>query len=195
MKSRPTVIIMLTALLSSLVILACASSELFFMKVDSDATQTAEARQTVEQGLIDLENTLDARQKSIEAQQATQRAEAKKARSQKTLSAQQTIDASPPQILSVDFPGTVPGDHSYVVCKVKFHDPSADVQMMHFYPSKGVYKTFSVDLTGEPASTYTGGTFEIGLWCEGQQDVTLNVYLTDRGGHDSNIESFSFTCK
>lgn len=119
-----------------------------------------------------------------------------------TAAAYQTIlaapspTASPPSILKVDFPTHIPGNKETYLGKLYFQDADGDVNRITLDVVKAVnfegadYDPGAYLISGD----YTNGVYQIYIWCDGVQDVTLRARLYDQTGLSSNSVDFSFSC-
>lgn len=107
------------------------------------------------------------------------------------------VPPSPPVIVTVEFLSTIIGDGQTNYGSLYFHDQNGDVNRL-------TLEVVSADNFGgadyDPSSYLIAGdaysgVYQLYIWCEGQQDVTLRATLYDRSGLKSNSVNFSFTCE
>lgn len=104
---------------------------------------------------------------------------------------------SPPVIVTIEFLSTILGDGQTNYGNLYFHDQNGDVNRLTLDVVSATnfggadYDPSDYLIAGDPYS----GVFQLYIWCEGQQDVTLRATLYDMAGLKSNSVNFSFTCE
>lgn len=104
---------------------------------------------------------------------------------------------SPPVIVTIEFLSTILGDGQTNYGNLYFHDQNGDVNRLTLDVVSATnfggadYDPSDYLIAGDPYS----GVFQLYIWCEGQQDVTLQATLYDMAGLKSNSVNFSFTCE
>lgn len=104
---------------------------------------------------------------------------------------------SPPVIVTIEFLSSIIGDGQTNYGSLYFHDRNGDVNR----PTLDVVSTTNFGgadydpgpyvIAGDPFS----GVYQLYIWCEGQQDVTLRATLHDAAGLKINTVNFSSTCE
>jgi hypothetical protein len=105
--------------------------------------------------------------------------------------------SSAPVILSVDFPGQIPGNGSEVTGRIHFRDPGGDVNWAAFDVVRADrFDGFAFNPAQFLASgDASEGSFLFHLWCTRVQQVTLRVQLGDAAGNQSAPVEFTFDCR
>lgn len=104
---------------------------------------------------------------------------------------------SPPVIVTIEFLSTILGDGQTNYGNLYFHDQNGDVNRLTLDVVSATnfggadYDPSDYLIAGDPYS----GVFQLYIWCEGRQDVTLQATLYDMAGLKSNSVNFSFTCE
>lgn len=104
---------------------------------------------------------------------------------------------SPPVIVTVEFLSTIIGDGVTNYGNLYFHDQNGDVNRLTLDVVTATnfgsadYDPRDYLIAGDPFS----GVYQLYIWCEGSQDVTLRATLYDEAGLKSNSVIFSFTCE
>ncbi len=104
---------------------------------------------------------------------------------------------SPPVIDNIEFLSTIIGDGLTNYGNLYFHDQNGDVNRLTLDVVSAT-NFGSADYDPSPyliAGDYFSGVFQLYIWCEGSQDVTLRATLYDTTGLKSNSVNFSFTCQ
>ena len=104
---------------------------------------------------------------------------------------------SPPVIENIEFLSTITGDGLTNYGNLYFHDQNGDVNRLTLDVVSAT-NFGSADYDPSPyliAGDYFSGVFQLYIWCEGSQDVTLRATLYDTTGLKSNSVNFSFTCQ
>lgn len=104
---------------------------------------------------------------------------------------------SPPVIVKIEFLSTIIGDGETNYGNLYFHDQNGDVNRLTL---DVVSATNFGGADYDPslyliAGDYYSGVYQLYIWCEGSQDVTLRATLYDMTGLKSNSVDFSFTCE
>lgn len=104
--------------------------------------------------------------------------------------------ASPPYIHSVSFPSTIKGDGETEYGSLEFYDADGDVNRLTLVVIKA--DNFGgADYDPRPYLIYGNqynGAYQLYIWCEGIQRVTLRATLYDLKGNTSNSVDFTFEC-
>lgn len=104
---------------------------------------------------------------------------------------------SAPVIENIEFLSTIIGDGDTNYGNLYFHDVNGDV-------SRLTLDVVSAENFGgadyDPsyyliAGDHYAGVYQLYIWCEGSQDVTLRATLYDEAGLKSNSVNFSFACE
>lgn len=104
---------------------------------------------------------------------------------------------SPPVIVTIEFLNTIIGDGETNYGNLYFHDQNGDVNRLTLNVVSATnfgsadYDPRDYLIAGDPFS----GVYQLYIWCEGSQDVTLRATLYDEAGLKSNSVDFSFTCE
>ena len=104
---------------------------------------------------------------------------------------------SPPVIVTIEFLSTIIGDGETNYGNLYFHDQNGDVNRL----TLDVVSATNFGNADYDPSYYLidgdrySGVYQLYIWCEGQQDVTLRATLYDEAGLKSNSVNFSFTCE
>lgn len=104
---------------------------------------------------------------------------------------------SPPVIENIEFLSTIIGDGETNYGNLYFNDPNGDVNRLTLDVVAATnfggadYDPSSYLIAGD----YYSGVYQLYIWCEGSQDVTLRATLYDMSGLKSNSMNFSFTCE
>jgi hypothetical protein len=104
---------------------------------------------------------------------------------------------SPPVIVTIEFLSTIIGDGETNYGNLYFHDQNGDVNRLTLDVVSATnfggadYDPRDYLIAGDSFS----GVYQLYIWCEGQQDVTLRATLFDEAGLKSNSVNFSFTCE
>lgn len=104
---------------------------------------------------------------------------------------------SAPVIVSIEFLSSIIGDGETNYGNLYFHDRNGDVNRLTLDVVSAT-NFGSADYDPNPyiiAGDYYSGVFQLYIWCEGSQDVTLRATLYDMAGLKSNSVDFSFTCE
>lgn len=104
---------------------------------------------------------------------------------------------SAPVIVSIEFLSSIIGDGETNYGNLYFHDRNGDVNRLTLDVVSAT-NFGSADYDPTPyiiAGDYYSGVFQLYIWCEGSQDVTLRATLYDMAGLKSNSVDFSFTCE
>ncbi len=186
----------LTLLLIMFISLSCIVWDLVGYDISKDVysgTYTAISREWTQ---IQLEIEEDIRQDTEMADYNNAYATNQKATYEAILSA--TVEPpSAPVIVSIEFLSTIIGDGEPNYGNLYFHDRNGDVNRLTLNVvsainfSGAVYDPRPYLIAGDPYS----GVYQLYIWCEGQQDVTLQATLYDEAGLKSNSMNFSFTCE
>lgn len=102
-----------------------------------------------------------------------------------------------PVIERIEFLSTIIGDGETNYGNLYFHDVNGDVNRLTL---EVVSATNFGSADYDPAyyliagDSYEG-VYQLYIWCEGSQDVTLRATLYDAAGLKSNSMNFSFTCE
>ena len=105
--------------------------------------------------------------------------------------------SAPPAILRVYLPPVIPGDRSTVNGELEFSDPDGDVNRLTIEVVQAVnfggsdYDPRQYLMYGDRYN----GVYQLYIWCEGQQTVTLRYTLYDGRGNRSNSMDASFECR
>ena len=104
---------------------------------------------------------------------------------------------SAPVIERIEFLSTIIGDGETNNGNLYFHDADGDVNRLTL---DVVSATNFGGADYDPtlyliAGDYYSGVFQLYIWCEGSQNVTLRATLYDMTGLKSNSMDFSFTCE
>jgi hypothetical protein len=109
----------------------------------------------------------------------------------------QTDEApKPPVITGISFPSEIPGNKSVIIGLLNFTDPDGDIQYITYDVVSAT--NFSGGVDNDPklnSGNWNNGAIKVYIWCDGQQDVTLEATIHDFAGNKSNPWRFSFTCK
>jgi len=114
-----------------------------------------------------------------------------------TLLAAPSPTASSPVIQKIEFPSRILGNKETHHGKLFFQDADGDVNRLTLEVIKAI-NFGGADYDPNPyliSGDYTLGVFQLYVWCEGAQDVTLRATLYDQSGLRSNSVEFSFTCE
>lgn len=104
---------------------------------------------------------------------------------------------SPPVIITIEFLSSILGDGKTNYGNLYFRDADGDVNRLTLDVVSATnfggadYDPRSYLIAGD----YYSGVFQLYIWCEGSQDVTLRATLYDEAGLKSNSMNFSFTCE
>lgn len=104
---------------------------------------------------------------------------------------------SPPVIVKIEFLSTIIGDGETNYGNLYFHDQNGDVNRLTLDVVSATnfggadYDPAYYLIAGDNYS----GVYQLYIWCEGSQDVTLRATLYDEAGLKSNSVNFSFTCE
>lgn len=104
---------------------------------------------------------------------------------------------SPPVIVKIEFLSTIIGDGVTNYGNLYFHDQNGDVNRLTLDVVSATnfggsdYDPRDYLIAGDRYS----GVYQLYIWCEGSQDVTLRATLYDEAGLKSNSINFSFTCE
>lgn len=186
----------LTLLLMLFISLSCIFWDLVGYDISKDVYSGTYTAISHEQTQIQLEIEEDIRRDTEWAEYNNAYATNEAATYQAILSA--TIEPpSAPVIVSIEFLSTIIGDGEPNYGNLYFHDRNGDVNRLtlnvvsavHF--SGAVYDPRPYLIAGDEYS----GVYQLYIWCEGQQDVTLEATLFDEAGLKSNSMNFSFTCE
>lgn len=186
----------LTLVLMTYISLSCIIWDLVGYDISKDVysgTYTAISReQTALQIDIEEDNARDTEWADYNNAYATDQA----ATYQAILSAT-PIPPSPPVIVTIEFLSTIIGDGETNYGSLYFHDQNGDVNRLTL---DVVAATNFDDADYDPnpyiiAGDYYSGVYQLYIWCEGSQDVTLRATLYDMSGLKSNSVNFSFTCQ
>lgn len=107
------------------------------------------------------------------------------------------VPPSPPVIVTVEFLSSIIGDGQINYGNLYFHDQDGDVNRLTLDVISAT-NFGSADYDPNPyiiAGDYYSGVYQLYIWCEGSQDVTLRATLYDTTGLKSNSADFSFTCE
>ncbi len=107
------------------------------------------------------------------------------------------VPPSPPVIVTVEFLSSIIGDGQINYGNLYFHDQDGDVNRLTLDVISAT-NFGSADYDPNPyiiAGDYYSGVYQLYIWCEGSQDVTLRATLYDTTGLKSNSVDFSFTCE
>lgn len=186
----------LTLVVMLFISLSCIVWDLVGYDISKDVyagTYTAISR---EQTQIQLEIEEDIRQDTEMADYNNAYYTSQAATYQAILSA--TVEPpSAPVIVSIEFLSTIIGDGEPNYGNLYFHDRNGDVNRLTLNVvsainfSGAVYDPRDYLIAGDAYS----GVYQLYIWCEGQQDVTLEATLFDEAGLKSNSMNFSFTCE
>jgi hypothetical protein len=104
---------------------------------------------------------------------------------------------SAPVIENIEFLSTIIGDGETNYGNLYFHDFNGDVNRITIdVVSAENFGNADYDPTPYlTAGDYYAGVYQLYIWCEGSQDVTLRTTLYDQAGLKSNSVNFSFTCE
>ncbi len=137
------------------------------------------------------EMTRDAEMETAWAQAYTQDAATSAAYTPTTLGSH-----PPPVIKAIYFPGSIPGDGRTYHGELKFTDQMGDIDRLTIEVVQA--QNFGgADYDPRPYLIYGtrfDGTYDLYIWCEGQQNVGLRVRLYDSMGGVSNPRRFDFEC-
>lgn len=103
----------------------------------------------------------------------------------------------PPVIITIEFLSTIIGDGKTNYGNLYFRDGDGDVNRLTLDVVTAT-NFGGADYNPRPyliAGDYYSGVFQLYIWCEGSQDVTLRATLYDEAGLKSNSMNFSFTCE
>ena len=106
-------------------------------------------------------------------------------------------DPSPPVINKIEFLSTIIGDGETNYGSLYFHDVDGNINRLTLDVVSAA-NFGSADYDPNPyiiAGDYYSGVYQLYIWCEGSQDVTLRATLYDTTGLKSNSVIFSFTCE
>lgn len=104
---------------------------------------------------------------------------------------------SPPVIVKIEFLSTIIGDGVTNYGNLYFHDQNGDVNRLTLDVVSATnfggadYDPRDYLIAGDRYS----GVYQLYIWCEGSQDVSLRATLYDEAGLKSNSINFSFTCE
>jgi hypothetical protein len=104
---------------------------------------------------------------------------------------------SPPVIERIEFLSVIIGDGQTNYGSLYFHDTDGDVNRLTLVVVSATnfggadYDPNTYLIAGD----YYAGVYQLYIWCEGSQDVTLRATLYDLTGLKSNSVDFSFTCE
>lgn len=104
---------------------------------------------------------------------------------------------SAPVIITIEFLSSIIGDGKTNYGNLYFRDADGDVNRITLDVVSATnfggadYDPRSYLIAGD----YYSGVFQLYIWCEGSQDVTLRATLYDEAGLKSNSMNFSFTCE
>ena len=104
---------------------------------------------------------------------------------------------SPPVITQIDFLSKIIGDGKTNYGNLYFRDPDGDINRLTLEVVRAV-NFGGADYDPNPyliAGDYYEGVYQLSIWCEGEQDVTLRATLYDRAGLRSNPMEFYFSCE
>lgn len=104
---------------------------------------------------------------------------------------------SAPVIERIEFLSTIIGDGETNYGNLYFHDADGDVNRLTLDVVSAT-NFGGADYDPRPyliAGDYEAGVFQLYIWCEGSQNVTLRATLYDTTGLKSNSMDFSFTCE
>ena len=109
----------------------------------------------------------------------------------------QTAQApKPPVITGISFPSEIPGNKSTMIGLLYFTDPDGDIQYITYDVIRATKFGGGADNAPKLNSgNWNNGAIKVYIWCDGQQDVTLQATIYDFAGNASNPWRFSFTCK
>jgi hypothetical protein len=102
-----------------------------------------------------------------------------------------------PMINKVEFPSRIPGNGEIYHGDLHFHDPDGDVSRIVL----DVISATNIENIGyNPgldliSGDYITGTYQLTIWCKGQQSVTMQATLYDQSRFRSNSVAFSFICE
>ncbi len=104
---------------------------------------------------------------------------------------------SPPVIERIEFLSVIIGDGQTNYGSLYFHDADGNINRLTL---EVVSATNFGGADYDPntyliAGDYYAGVYQLYIWCEGSQDVTLRATLYDTTGLRSNSVNFSFTCE
>ena len=185
-----------------LLITNCMIGELFVMQLNDDRTATSFAIDTQWRMTYTAEAKLY-NYKTATAWQATENAKILTHQADMlTYDAQlkaltQTAQApKPPVITGINFPKEIPGNKSTMIGLLYFTDIDGDIQYITYDVVSSI--NFGDGTDNAPkldSGNWNNGAIKIYIWCDGQQDVTLQATIYDFAGNRSNSMNFSFTCK
>lgn len=186
----------LTLLLMMFISLSCIVWDLIGYDISKDVysgTYTAIARELTQiQEEIEYENESNTLYADINNANATNQQATYEAIMSATIP-----PPSPPVIVTIEFLSTIIGDGETNYGNLYFHDQNGDVNRLTLdVVSATNFGSADYDpslylIAGDPYS----GVYQLYIWCEGQQDVTLRATLYDEAGLKSNSMNFSFTCE
>ena len=108
-----------------------------------------------------------------------------------------TVPPSPPVIVQIDFLSTIIGDGDTNYGNLYFHDVNGDVNRLTL-DVVAAENFGGADYDPNPymiAGDYYSGVYQLYIWCEGAQDVTMRATLYDQSRLKNNSVNFSFTCE
>ena len=109
---------------------------------------------------------------------------------------QTALVPKPPRIIRINFPSEIPGNKSTIIGLLYFKDDDGDIS--HVVYDVITATDFGGGIDNSPklnSGDWFDGSLKIYLWCEGNQNVTLQATIHDHAGNTSNPVTFSFTCK
>lgn len=185
-----------------LITISCMIGELITMEVSDIRTATADAQATewrltytAEAKLYNYK-TATAWQATENSKIATHKADIATYDAQLTALTKTAQAPKPPVITGINFPSEIPGNKSTMIGLMYFTDPDGDVQYVSYDVVRAT--NFGAGIDNAPklnSGNWINGTIKIYIWCDGQQDVTLEATIHDFAGNASNSWRFSFTCK
>ncbi len=107
------------------------------------------------------------------------------------------VPPSPPVIERIEFLSAIYGDGKTNYGSLYFQDSNGDVNRLTL-DVVAATNFGGADYDPNPyliAGNYYSGVYQLYIWCEGQQDVTLRATLYDMTGLKSNSVNFSFSCE
>ena len=103
--------------------------------------------------------------------------------------------AHSPEIISVDFPASIPANGAYVHGSIKFVDAGMDVNSVSIETLEGSFASGSWDPTSTTSWTGVIGVAPFDSRCTSPQSVRARAILKDATGSASVHADFSFTCQ
>ena len=185
-----------------LITLSCMIGELLTMELSDLRTATANAQATEWRQTYTAEAKLY-NYKTATSWQATENSKIATHKADMATydadlrSLTQTAQApKPPVITGINFPSEIPGNKSTMIGLLYFTDPDGDIQYVKYDVIRATKFGGGADNAPKLNSgNWNNGAIKVYIWCDGQQNVTLEATIHDRAGNKSNPWRFSFTCK